>query len=182
MEFQKLFDSIIASNDFQIDDSEEKNQLINHLWVIIRDDKKEEFEKIKKYFDEKNKKDLFNKIIDSAKEINKEYYDFDYFRDEKISDMNKIYLLNTIFTDDILINKGTVDQFVIPEISKEKINSICYWITRAVYFCVNYNYDGNLDNDLNTVKKLLFDVNELRNYVAHGIEKDMKIIDDCYKK
>ena len=168
MEFQKILDSIIVLNDFQIDDNEEKNEFLNYLWVLIRDDKKEEFEKIKKYFDEKDKKDLFKKIVDSAKDINKEYYDFDYFRDEKISDMNKIYLLNIIFTDDILINKGTVDKFVIPEISKEKMNSICYWITRAVYFCVNYNYDGNkvvdiLNEYYHIERKLLDDIKKLYN-------------------
>lgn len=168
MEFQKLLDTIISSNDFQMDDNEEKNELLNYFWVAIRDEKEEDLEEIKKYLSEKNKIELYNEIKDCAKKVNKEYYDFDYFRNNSVSDVNKIYLINLIFTDEILINKGTLENLVIPELPKEKLTSICYWISRVVYFCINYNYDGNeVVNTLNEYyhieKKVLEDLKRLYN-------------------
>lgn len=168
MEFQKLLDLIISSNDFKIDENEEKTELLNYFWTAIRDGKEENLEEIKNYFKKYNKAELFEKIKNSAKEVNKEYYDFEYFRNNEISDMNKIYLINSIFTDAILVNKGTVENYSIPGVNQETLASMCYWIARVVYFCVNYNYDGNklvdtLYDYYHIEKKLLEDLRELYN-------------------
>lgn len=69
------------------------------------------------------------------------------------------------------ITLGTLEYFL-----NYKFNSFVNFYNK------HYKEQNNLKNDLDNVKDLIASITNIRNEVAHGLTKDIKTIDECYKK
>jgi len=125
--------------------TEEQYEILNYIWITIRDNDQNELEKIKKQFNDANMIEYLDMVIKIAKEINKDYEKFELFRNNDINDEKKIFLINQIFNNFILVNKGISIKSLINDekISDELLDEISYWLYAAVDYCIANNYDGN---------------------------------------
>ena len=125
--------------------TEEQYGILNCIWIAIRDNDCNELDNIKNQFKEANKIEYYDKVIKIAKEINKDYEKFELFRSNDINDEKKVFLINQIFNNFILVNKDVSIKSLINEekINDELLNEVSYWLYAAVDYCVANNYDGN---------------------------------------
>jgi len=146
MDIGKLIENSQLIENLNINNlTEEQYEILNCIWIAIRDNDYNELENIKNQFIEANKIEHYDKVIKMAKEINKDYEKFELFRNNDVNDEKKVFLINQIFNNFILVNKGVSIKSLINDekISDELLDEVSYWLYAAVDYCIANNYDGN---------------------------------------
>lgn len=170
MNFNKTLDKMLLKKKFTINEknTEEELQIVNLFWESIRDNNPSLIEEIVNYLKEKNGLKLIEEIKKEAINLYKEYYDFEYLRRDDIDSNYKEFILNTIMKEYIIIDKRNLSKLTSKELTSETIDSIAYWIKKAVNFSISRNYDGSrvvsiLTTEYNINKDLLKNIENLYN-------------------
>ena len=146
MDYVKIISNIMLDDDInklRYDDNE--LEFMYKFWDYIRYNDYENIDKIKNIFIEKRTINEYNLFVRIIKKLNSDFYAFEYFRDEKINNLNKIFLLNKIFKEFCLSNcENELVLFMTNElkIDQNVSNEILYWFLEALDFSIQNNYNG----------------------------------------
>ena len=155
-DFDKLSESDLNNDDYT---------LINYIWKSIRESDSSVLNEIKQIFVSNKKENQFDILIDFVKKINEEYYVFEYFRDEKNSETDKISLLVSIMEKAILRNRIVELKSQIKSITSDKLELLIKWISILVQFCINNNFTGD------KIEEILFRQYGISKGISQSISK-----------